>query len=567
MSEAAFSLLSLGLSFKGVKKSEKELFKKGKHSKMAPKIQKTTIDIPTSIDVFHYENGEEAKAETKSRKRERQERRASVDNDAAEKGVKSSEVHFKSEDQINEFRNRLHISVMGGDIPNPITSFDQMAFTPEQAELKQTVLRNIEGFEYKEPTPIQMQSIPIVIANRDILGIAPTGSGKTAAYLLPLIQRLGTHQPDRIRSIVLTPTAELAHQVSRHFARLSEGSGLKSLVLSKPTLTGVIDKGVKVDCLVATPLRLISTIASKTIDFAGVEVLVLDEGDKLFEDSFVEQIDAILAACTNPRLQRLLFSATLPSGVEDLARTVLRDPIRVVIGTRNASNTNVEQKLLYCGNEDGKLLALRNILREVVFSWCSHVQGFQPPMLIFVQSKERARQLYTELAYDNVSIDVIHSDLSPAARAAAINKFRIGETWVLIATDLLGRGLDFLGLNTVVNYDFPQSGVEYIHRVGRTGRAGRKGTAITLFTEDDKPMLRSIANLMKLSGCEVPEWMLQLKKIDKRDRKRIEKHAIKREDITTQASFDKKRKKAKKNHKNHKKNNKKDGEEDASLLA
>ena len=427
-----------------------------------------------------------------------------------------------------------------------------MPFRSDQLSLKKTVLHNIENFEYKEPTPIQMQSIPVVIQDRDLLGIAPTGSGKTAAYLVPLIQRLDHHDSDHIRSVILTPTLELAAQVHRHLQRLAQGSGLRSLVLSKSTMHLFSRKHHTVDCLISTPLRLIGAIDSGAIELSQAEILVLDEGDKLFEDGFIEQIDEIMAACSNPHLQRLLFSATLPQGVEAIARTVLRDPIRVLIGQRNTTNSDVEQKLVYCGKEEGKLLALRNIIQE----------GFEPPMLIFVQSKERARQLYTELAYDKINVDVIHSDLSHSARTAAINRFRTGETWVLIATDLLGRGLDFLGLNTVVNYDFPQSGVDYIHRIGRTGRAGRKGKAITLFTEDDKPMLRSIANVMKISGCDVPEWMLELKKINKGDRKRIQKHGIKREEITTQAKFDKKKRRKDRKEKTGKQEAKAESDED-----
>ncbi|KNB46517.1 hypothetical protein JH06_0124 [Blastocystis sp. subtype 4] len=542
MSQAAFSLLSSGIKFKGLKESEKNLFKRNnKHLNTRASIEKSKTDIPSSIDFFHYGN-----QEYESRKRERKERKLSIDNETKEKELRvlnsESEKSLTKENEINEFRHRMHISVMGGDIPAPITTFSEMSFRKDQETLRRHILHNIEGLEYKEPTPIQMQSIPIVSNGRDLLGIAPTGSGKTAAYLLPLLQHLNTADSTHIRSIILTPTLELASQVARHMNRLGAGCGFHVIVLSKSTIAGVINQNGPVDCIISTPLRLISTIALNRIDFSQVEMLVMDEADKLFEEGFVEQIDTILAACTHPHLQRLLFSATLPQvcsfslshskGVESLARTVLRDPVRVVVGVRNGSNPNVTQSLRYCGTEEGKLLALRNMLRE----------RFEPPMLVFVQSKERARQLYNELAYENVNIDVIHSDLSPAARNEAITRFRTGVSWVLIATDLLGRGLDFLGLNTVVNYDFPQSGIDYVHRVGRTGRAGRKGTAITLFTEEDKPMLRSIANIMKISGCDIPEWMLQLKKINKNERRHLAKHAIKRDDITTQAKFDRKKK-------------------------
>ncbi|KAK8793188.1 hypothetical protein WA538_004182 [Blastocystis sp. DL] len=539
MSQAAFSLLSAGIKLKGLKNSDKDRFKKEKQSAVRSLPGKESAGVASSIDVFHYDTDESEKRDAASRKRERKDRKRSVDKgeeEGTEKEVKvdvpeEPKTAFVSEDELNEFRHRMHISVDGGDIPPPITTFDEMPFRKDQAALKHCILRNIEKSEYKEPTPIQMQSIPVLIQNRDILGIAPTGSGKTAAYLLPLLQKLDHPEKTHVRALVLTPTLELATQVHNHFTRLAAGSGLKSLVLSKATLAGTLQQSA-VDCVVSTPLRLVSAISAKQIDFPRVETLILDEGDKLFEEGFLPQIDAILGACSCATLHRQLFSATLPPGVESLARTVLRDPVRVVVGRRNASSDHVTQTLKYCGTEEGKLLAFRAMLRE----------GFEPPMLVFVQSKERARQLFAEVAYENVNVDVIHSDMSLKARQEAVTRFRTGDTWVLIATDLLGRGLDFLGLNTVLNYDFPQSGVDYVHRVGRTGRAGRKGTAITLFTEEDKPMLRSIANIMKISGCDVPEWMLQLKKIDKKERRRVAKHAVKRDDITTQAKFDKKKK-------------------------
>ena len=165
-----------------------------------------------------------------------------------------------------------------------------------------------------------------------------------------------------------------------------------------------------------------------------------------------------------------------------------------------------------------------------------------PPVIIFVQSRERAAALFKELVYDGINVDVIHADRTKKQRDTIIKKFRIGETWVLIATDLMARGMDFKGVNCVINYDFPQSTVSYVHRIGRTGRAGRKGKAITFFTESDMKYLRSIANVMKISGCEdVPEWMLKLKKQNRSERKYMKKYAPKRSRISTTSGFDKKK--------------------------
>jgi ATP-dependent RNA helicase DDX52/ROK1 len=183
----------------------------------------------------------------------------------------------------------------------------------------------------------------------------------------------------------------------------------------------------------------------------------MDESDKLFEMGFVEQIDAVVASCTHPSITRSLFSATLPDSVEELARTIMHDAVRIVIGERNSAAQTVKQRLVFVGTEEGKLLALRQIFKE----------SLQPPVLIFVQSKERAQELHRELENDDIKVDSIHADRTQAQRDAAVEKFREGKTWVLIATDLLGRGMDFKGVNVVINYDFPHTSASYIHRVGR----------------------------------------------------------------------------------------------------
>eukprot|EP00118_Oscarella_pearsei_P012556 m.93242 g.93242 ORF g.93242 m.93242 type:complete len:211 (+) comp36777_c1_seq2:1593-2225(+) len=172
---------------------------------------------------------------------------------------------------------------------------------------------------------------------------------------------------------------------------------------------------------------------------------------------------------------------------------------------RNTTTETVEQRLVFVGQEAGKLIGIRDIIRK----------GFKPPMLVFVQSKERAKELFHELIYDGLNVDVVHADRTQAQRDNVVRSFRLGKIWILICTELMSRGIDFKGVNMVVNYDFPTTAVSYIHRIGRTGRAGRPGEAVSFFTEDDAPYLRSIVNVMKESGCDVPEWMLKLKKPDK----------------------------------------------------
>jgi ATP-dependent RNA helicase DDX52/ROK1 len=216
-----------------------------------------------------------------------------------------------------------------------------------------------------------------------------------------------------------------------------------------------------------------------------VEWLVLDEADQLFENGFDQQVDEIISASTKRNRRIALFSATMPQRVEELARSVLQDPIRVRVGEHNAAAVDVDQKLMFVSNEHGKMVAMRQLIQE----------GLKPPVLIFVQSKGRAKELFSELIYDGINVDVIHAERTKKQRDDVVKQFRAGTIWVLIATDLMARGVDFKGVNMVINYDFPANAVDYIHRIGRTGRAGRSGAAITFFTEKDGGSLRSIANV------------------------------------------------------------------------
>ncbi|KAK5819021.1 hypothetical protein PVK06_023977 [Gossypium arboreum] len=269
--------------------------------------------------------------------------------------------------------------------------------------------------------------------------------------------------------------------------------------------------------LISTPLRLSSAIKKRKLDLSRVEYLVLDESDKLFELGLIKQIDSVVKACSSPSIIRSLFSATLPDSVEELALPIMHNAVRVIIGRKNTASASVNQKLVFAGTEEGKLLALCQSFQE----------RLNPPVLIFVQSKECEKKLYEELKFDNIRVGVIHSDLSEAQRENVVNDFRAGKTWVLIATDVIARDMDFKGVNSVINYDFPDSTAAYIHRIGLSGRAGRTGEAITFYTEDDVPFLRNIANVMAASGCEVPSWIMALCKL------RWNKHRPKRESILT----------------------------------
>jgi ATP-dependent RNA helicase DDX52/ROK1 len=286
-----------------------------------------------------------------------------------------------------------------------------------------------------------------------------------------------------------------------------------------------------IDILISTPLRLVHAIQNENFKLDNVRHLILDEADKLLEIGFLDQVDEILAACSYPKIKKALFSATISSGVEELAKTFMKDPIRVVIGSKNAATSLITQKLLYVGQEEGKIIAIRQLIQG----------GMKPPVLLFVQSIDRARDLFKELIYDGINVDVIHSGRSKAQRDLIISNFRCGKIWVLITTELMARGIDFKGVNLVINYDFPQTAESYIHRIGRTGRAGRSGESVTYFTKDDLPYLKTIVNVMKQSGCDVPEWMLKLKKPSKNEKKQAKKAPMKRPAIHEISKYDQKK--------------------------
>eukprot|EP00388_Colpodella_angusta_P018479 GDKJ01046050.1.p1 GENE.GDKJ01046050.1~~GDKJ01046050.1.p1 ORF type:complete len:327 (+),score=44.98 GDKJ01046050.1:66-983(+) len=245
-------------------------------------------------------------------------------------------------------------------------------------------------------------------------------------------------------------------------------------------------------------------IKEKHINVEHVEFLVFDEGDKLWDTTtdFIKLIDEIVAACTKPEKVVGLFTATLSKKVEAMARSVMpNDPLLIIVNDRAAASTDVDQRLLFTTNEHGKILAMRNLIRE----------GFTPPALVFVQSIDRTKELYDEVNCAGLHCAIINSKMTAEQREDVVLNYRLGNIWVLITTELLARGIDFKNVGTVINYDFPASTESYIHRVGRTGRAGKKGTAITFFTEDDKDRLPMIVKVIKESGGDVEDWMEGIK--------------------------------------------------------
>ncbi|XP_050948936.1 probable ATP-dependent RNA helicase DDX52 isoform X1 [Labeo rohita] len=431
-------------------------------------------------------------------------------------------------EKVNQIRHQNRINVHGTDIPDPVSTFEELQ---KEYDLDPRIIQNIKAAGFKTPTPIQMQAIPLMMHKREILASAPTGSGKTMAFCLPLLAHLRQPLNKGFRAIIISPTRELATQTHRELLKLSEGVGFRIHMINKG-VEAVKKYGPKTakkfDILVTTPNRLIYLLNQEppAISLSSVEWLVVDESDKLFEDGkkgFREQLATIFLACTSPKIHRVLFSATFATDVEEWCKLNLDNLVCVNIGPRNSAAETVEQQLLFVGSENGKLLAMRNLIK----------QGFLPPVLVFVQSIDRARELFHELVYEGINVDVIHADRTQQQRDNVVSSFRSGKIWVLICTALMARGIDFKGINLVINYDFPTTAVEYIHRIGRTGRAGHKGKAVTFFTEDDKPLLRSIATVIKKAGCPVPEYMIGLKKIKSKVKRQLATKPPRRSTIRT----------------------------------
>ncbi|PVU88229.1 hypothetical protein BB561_005964 [Smittium simulii] len=435
-----------------------------------------------------------------------------VDYESLNFELSENDTPFETEQQVNEYRKKNQIRVFGSDIPNPFKTFYMMK---TRYEYKNYLEKNMIRFGFLEPTPIQKQAIPISLDKRDLIACAPTGSGKTLAFLLPMINLIENNLDNskELQGVIISPTRELANQIHERFQQLVPKKKIAASLLTK------------------------TSNANKMQDPKAKKKFLLDEADRLLDQGFVEQVDNILSECNISELQISIFSATVPSMVEALAGRIMKDPVKVFVGASNAATDTIDQNLVFVGQEEGKLIEIRNMINA----------GFQPPCLIFVQSIERAKELFFELIYDGINVEVIHADKTKNQRDKIIESFRQGKLWILISTELMARGIDFKGVNLVINYDFPQTVESYIHRIGRTGRAGRAGKAITYFTKDDSPYLKNVVNVMKSSGCNVPEWMLNLKKPTTSIKKNIKKRPIKRDNISTVPAFDKKRQQHKKN--------------------
>lgn len=428
---------------------------------------------------------------------------------------------ISNEAQATKLRKSYKGKISGQELPLPIGSFEDLI---SRFQFDKRLLNNLVENDFTEPTPIQCEAIPIALKERDLVACAPTGSGKTLAFLIPLIQQIiDDRKTTGLKGLIISPTKELANQIFlecsklAHRILLDKKRPLQVALLSKSLSSKLKNKVIsqaKYDIIISTPLRLIDIVKNEALDLSSVKHLVFDEADKLFDKTFVEQTDDILSSCSDPQLRKAMFSATIPSSVEEIAHSIMSDPVRVIIGHKEAANSNIEQKLVFCGNEEGKLIAIRQLVQE---------GEFKPPVIIFLESITRAKALFHELLYDKLNVDVIHAERTQVQRNKIIERFKSGDVWCLICTDVLARGVDFKGVNLVINYDVPTSAQAYVHRIGRTGRGGRSGKAITFYTKEDSLAIKPIINVMKQSGCEVSAWMENIASMSKKEKELLKK--------------------------------------------
>ncbi len=367
------------------------------------------------------------------------------------------------------------------------TTFADFGLDPE-------ILRALTEQGYTTPTPIQLEAIPVALNGRDLMGAAQTGTGKTAGFALPIIQRLlpqasSSASPARhpVRALILTPTRELADQVAENVARYAQHTALRSTVVfggvDMASQTATLRAGIEI--LIATPGRLLDHVQQRTLNLGQTQILVLDEADRMLDMGFLPDLQRIINLLPKQR-QNLMFSATFSNEIRKLAQTFMHEPVLIEVARRNATADNVTQ-VVYEVSSDQKRAAVAHLINERQLK----------QVIVFSNTKIGTSRLARELQKEGIKADAIHGDKSQKDRMIALDAFKSGGVEVLVATDVAARGLDIVELPCVINYDLPHSPEDYVHRIGRTGRAGASGDAISLMAPDEERYLLDIEKLTK----------------------------------------------------------------------
>ncbi|WP_143305080.1 DEAD/DEAH box helicase [Chitinophaga vietnamensis] len=369
----------------------------------------------------------------------------------------------------------------------------------EQLGLIAPILSAIKDEGYTTPTPIQLQSIPIVLAGKDLLGCAQTGTGKTAAFAIPILQTLyntrsATQGYKHIRALILTPTRELASQIGDSFTAYGKNTGLKHDVIfgGVPQHRQTIALRNGTDILIATPGRLLDLMSQGYIYLSHLEVFVLDEADRMLDMGFINDIKKVIRELPQER-QTLFFSATMPPSISQLANSLLYQPEKVTVTPVSSTAERIEQAVYFVRKKDKQAL-LELLLKDKQFR----------RTIVFTKTKHGADRIAKNLRKRNITADALHGDKSQASREHALASFKSGRLRVLVATDIAARGIDVDSLEHVINYDLPNIAETYVHRIGRTGRAGASGIALSFCDTEERPFLNSINKLIKQKIPAVP---------------------------------------------------------------
>ncbi len=357
-----------------------------------------------------------------------------------------------------------------------------------------SIMAGVRALGYVTPTPIQLQSIPPIMQGRDIIGLAQTGTGKTAAFVLPILHRLRQNPRGCIRALIVSPTRELAEQTRDFSSKLGSKTNLQSVAIYGGVSMENQKRGLRngAEIVVACPGRLLDHLWKGTISLAELEILVIDEADRMFDMGFLPDIRNILR-CILHKHQTLLFSATMPADIRRLVREILHDPVTVQIGSQAPATT--VSHAMYPIKQHLKTALLKELLRSTKTG----------SVLVFTRTKHRTERVAQQLAKAGFRATSFQGDMSQYRRQSALDGFRSGSVRILVATDIAARGIDVLDISHVVNYDMPDSTDAYTHRIGRTGRIGKNGKAFTFVTGEDKAMVASLERLLKkpLERCKL----------------------------------------------------------------
>ena len=362
--------------------------------------------------------------------------------------------------------------------------------------LPPALLNGVKAMGYTDPTPIQLRAIPVVLGGGDLIGSAQTGTGKTAAFALPTLARLGKHEPRGPRVLILEPTRELAAQVETAFRDFGRFTDLRATVVHGGVGYGRQRSELQAgtDVVIATPGRLMDFLNERTLTLAHLKILILDEVDRMLDMGFVKDVKKIIGMCPRER-QTLFFSATVPPEIEEVARYALRNPARVEIGVARTVNQSVTHAF-YPVSQIKKFDLLVALLEKTDFHSC----------IVFSRTKHGADKIARKLKAANHSVAVLHANRSQSQRVEALEGFKSGKYEVMVATDIAARGIDVAGVSHVINYDIPANPEDYVHRIGRTGRAAAVGDAFTLTTPDQAGDIRAIERFI---GQQVPQLKLE----------------------------------------------------------